>query len=781
MKKIVSIISLLVIAITCLFAGSVTAVFAEDNLVSQNVKSATLSQGDELDARVEELNFDDLYLSSLTEFDKANAKDSMFGGFIETTKVRIEKSFEIALDVLVLESTSADSVLGFGLRNVALNDKVGLIQSGGYQILFGKNVRLDGIETTSKSTVSIVKNGALSGGTSTVDKYAVFNLPTWLSFDKDAQVNLKIGSVRIIEPSKQMDTKGYYVYVTATVGENSAKIAEMYDYCDNSENIGSAFTGVVDGSGKYSIYNKETDNVITTETAESYDLLQLDEGTTSYYNVVNKGLFGRARTATANSLEVSMRIIVDTPATSWHMFDIGLKNCYNGEFDHFNGGYGFKIGRNKSVEGGNSDDTMAIIRNGLYDGKDYHVNAMRIAKMPTDFKTDMFTKGSIFKMTYGIKRIISGDQVLGYYAYIKYNDRLVMDFYDYFDYEANLDYFGDVFTGGIEAQGAYYITTTGTADKEFEQINEYDLSKLIPVSAEGVTYTADSASNYTEKVIGRYLTKENSVGVKTKVKFIGKPAIDLSLSALDDGEKADSIRFNIDVKNQTFRVYTVAMKDQDFDSGELDLSALDITVNENVEYLLEYGVVRYKYEGASEYNRAQVYLKIDGVTLYRYNVDYIGALVLGYYAGGRVIGSENESATLIPTEDNQLVVTVTASTLKEKFFVDEKNAIVYQSTAPFGLVDVEYQIINGEQNVSINKYGAVTGLKEGTATVKVILKTQYGVYESNQITLNVSPKASAPSNLSEYRDFTVLWITLGVVAILGVASAIVVVCIKKKK
>lgn len=777
MKKLVSIVSLFVIAVTCLFLGAVMPVYADGEVVPQDVKAVTLASGDVLETTVEKLNFDDLYLSTLTEFDKDNAKDSMFGGFIETTKARIEKSFEVSFDLLVTEQTDASSIFGLGIRNVSKDGKVNLIQNGGYEILFGANSRLSGVVATSSSTVSIVKNGA-----GMVDKYAVFDLPAWFNLDKDTELNIKIGSVRIVESAKPMDTKGYYVYVQATIGSQSQKIAEMYDYCDNGENIGSALTGVVNGAGKYTIYTKNSDNVTTLEDVKSYDIMQLDQGTTSYYNVVNKGLFGRARTATDNSLEVSMRVIVDQPMTSWHMFDIGLKTCYNGEFDHFNGGYDFKIGRNQSTNSGNSNDTMSIVRNGLYDGKNYHVNAIKIAKMPSDFASDMFTKGANFKLTLGLRRIISGEDVLGYYAYIKYNDRLVMDFYDYFDYQANLDYFGDVFTGGIEAQGAYYITTTGTVDREFEQIKEYDLSELVPVTANGVTYTADSAIDYSEKVVGRFLSGENSVGVKYKVKFTGTPALDLSISALDDGEQADAIRFNVDVENQTFRVYTVATKTADFDSGELDLSALDVEIEENTEYLLEYGVVRYKYKGTNDYNRIQVYLKLDGKTLYHYNVDYISKPVLGYYVGGRVIGGAGESVTLLPTEENVLSVTVTASSLKDEFVVDEKNAIVYESTAPFGLTEVTYQIISGEENISINPYGAVTGLKEGTATVKVVLTTQYGVYESNQITLTVNAKESVQSGLSgNYSDFTIVWIIGGIVVGLGAIGALAFIYLKKKK
>lgn len=780
MKKILSIISLLIIAIACCFAGTVFTASAAGS--AQNLQGVQLNANDCVDQTVERLSFDDLYLSTLTEFDESNAKESMFGGFVETSKARIEKSFEISYAITVLETPDANSAFGLGVRNVANSNKVNLIHSGGYEILFGENARLDGMATTSLSTVSIVKNGALTSGTSDVEKYAVFTLPAWFTFAENTEIDLKIGSVRIVAEDKPLDTKGYYVYVIATIGANSAKIAEVYDYCDNGVNIGSATTGIVSGAGRYSILSDDSNAKRGLEEVNSYDILQLDQGTTSYYNVVNQGLFGRARTATDNSLEVSMRVIVDTPVKTWHMFSIGLKNCYYGEFDHFIGGYEFRIGRNTDLadSSGNSNDTLSIIRNGLPKGSGkYTDNATKVGLMPEMFKSDMFTKDASFKLTVGLRRIIVGEDVLGYYAYMKYNNETVLDFYDYFDYEQELDYFSDVFTGGIEAEGAYYLTTCGETDRKFEAVNVYDLSELVPVTQSGLVYEADEVGSSTEKIISRYVTNENSIGVKYKVKFTGSPTLDLSLLALDDATKADGIRFSINEKTQSFRVYTVETKFADFDSGELDLSAVGLNLEENREYLLEYGVVRYRYAGSEKYEMAQVYLRLDGVDLYRYDIDYMRALTLGYYVGGRVTGVEGDSVTLLPTEDNQLTVTVTADKAKESFKVGEKNAIVYEMTAPMGLTEVEYKCLSGADNVSINAYGAVTGLKAGTAVVKVIVHTQYGTYESNEVTLTINP-LQYEKPLS-YTDYTALWISLGVVAVAGIASVITVIIIKKKK
>ena len=786
MKKIVSIISLLIIAVACCFGGAVYSVSA--NAQAENLQGAQLSANDRIDQTVERLSFDDLYLSSLTQFDESNARESMFGGFVETEKARIEKSFEFSYDITVLETPDANSVFGLGVRNVATSDKVNLIQSGGYEILFGKNDRLDGIASTSFSTVSIVKNGALNTQTKTgaVEKYAVFTLPAWLVFEENAEMNLKIGSVRIVAQDKPLDTKGYYVYVTATQGNNTAKIAEVYDYCDNGVNIGSAATGIVKGAGKYSILSDASSAKRGLEAVNSYDILQLDQGKTSYYNVINQGLFGRARTATDNSLEVSMRVLVDTPAKTWHMFSIGLKNCYYGEFDHFIGGYEFRIGRNTHIadSSGNSNDTLSIFRNGLPKGSGkYTRNVVKLAKMPEAFKQDMFTKGASFKLTVGLRRIVAGEEILGYYAYMKHNGETVLDFYDYFDYEKEFDYFGDVFTGGIEAEGAYYLTTCGETDREFEDFNVYDLSSLVPVTQSGLVYEADAVGSSTEKVISRYVTGESSIGVRYKVKFSGSPVLDLSLSALDDSTKADGIRFKIDERTQSFRVYTIATKFADFDSGDIDFSARGMALQEDREYLLEYGVVRYKYVGCDKYEMAQVYLRMDGVDLYRYDIDYMRSVTLGYYAGGRVTGEAGDKVTLIPTEDNQLTVSVTASTLKQDVKIGERNAIDYQTNAPMGLTKVEYKCVSGEENVLINEYGAVTGLKAGTAVVKVLLHTQYGTYESNEVTLTVSPLQAQAALEYSYMSNTwiALCIGLGVIAVAGIASVITVIIIKKKK
>lgn len=755
MKKKLLLLGLIICLVTCLSVGMTGVASANSSTVQfENVKEAVLAENDLIDKNVERLNFDDLYLSSMTVFDNNNAEKSMFGGYLQTG--RIESSFEISFDIEVLTAPDQNSNFGIGVKNVLSDAKLNLIKSGGYELLIGKNQRLEdgGITGTSLRTLSIVKNGALTQNTtSSVIKYAIFDLPAWLTLDEGEEFNLKVGAVLITDKGCN-EIKGYYIYVNATCGENSDTVAEIYDYCDIESHIGGVATGIVSGLGQYKITTKNTDNVTTLEKVNSYDLMQLDQGTKSHYqaSIDNKKMFGCAEVATDNSLEVNMKIIVEEPTTAWQTFSVGLKNCpgsLGGNYVFHNGGYTFSIG-NSAMVGYNNYKTISIKRNGIYTGHEWIINAMKGAVMPDWLDKTLRTEGGSFKYTIGLRRITSGEEVLGYYAYMKANDQIILDFYDYFDYESNLDYFGNAFSGGIENAGSYTITTCGLTEKEFESYQTIDLSKLVPVTENGLTYTADKESKSTEKVISRYVYEKESLAVKYNIKYTGEPTLDLSLRGVDDGSKVDAVRFNLDFNNKTFRVYTIAKKTASFDSGDLDLLAVGLNLSENTEYLLEYGVIRYKYKDCAEYNRARLFIKIDGVDVYKYDYDYIGASVLGYYVGGRVIGDADDTVTFIPTEQNQLDVSITARTLKQSIKVNERNAIVYESTVPTGLNKVEYEFISGEDLVYINAYGVVTGLKEGTAKLKVKVIDQYGTKISNEITLTIEAAAQADNTLEEF-------------------------------
>lgn len=784
------------LCITCVlafgFSFAAFAVSADEPAPTAPIEfEETLVGGDVLDANVETLNFDDLYLSSMTTFDSSNSDKSMFGGFLKTG--RIVSSFEISYDVTVLEAPDANSVLGFGIKNVVSDAKQNIIKSGGYEILIGKNSRINDV-ATSLSTISVIKNNALDNtGSSSVAKKAVSSID--LNLAEGAEFNIKIGAIRILNGD---ETKGYKIYVKATKDSNTATLIEVIDYCDINENIGGYASGVITGAGKYKIETKNSDNCTTLEAVKSYDILQLDEGTKSYYeaNVDNKSMFGDAKVITDSSVEVNMKVIVETPVNGWSQFMVGLKTCVSGvNFNAMHGGYAFVIGNQTHGNGGNNYKTLSIARNGLFNGSAWPNLSVKIVAMPDWFASIFTTKGSAFKYTVGLRRIMDGDTFKGYYGYMKANDVLLLDFYDYFDWDGtsdagitNSDYFGEILSGLVNYAGAYTITTCGETDKSYEEKKDYDLSELVPVTAEGLTYKGEKASAE-EKVIGRYLTNEESIGISYKFKYTGSPKMDLSLKGLDDAEKADAVRFSLDIKEKTFRVYTVDTKETSFDSGELDFAAVGLTLAENTEYDISYGVVRYKYGDVGKYNRAKVFFSVNGVTLYEYHVDYIGASTLGYYVGGRIIGEETDSVTIIPKKDNQLSVTITAKTLKESIKAGEKNAVSYESSAPFGLSTVEYVITSGEDVATVNEYGVISGLKEGVAKIKVKITTQYGVYESNEAEVNVLAAEESEDTLKSQADEFALGcsggcngsVADGTLVLLPVLAIIAAIIVLKKK
>ena len=763
MKKILSVICLMLIAVSCFFVGTALPVYGEGETAPESFKEATLEQGDKLDENIERLNFDDLYLSSLTEFDQNNSANSMFGGFIKTG--RIVSSFEVSYDICVMDEPNSNSNFGLGIKNVISDKKLNLIQSGGYEVLFGNNARLKDIATTSLSTISIVKNGALlSNNTSNVVSYAVFGLPTWLDFDQGAEFNLKIGAIMITD-NEGDEIKGYYIYVKASnATNNESTIAEVYDYCDIDVNIGGVITGVVKGTGKYQIYTKNTDNITTLEDVVSYDLMQLDQGTTSHYTNKNAGkkMFGCADVATDLSLEVSMRITVDKPTTAWQTLSFGLKNCQGslgGNYVFQNCGYTFAIGNlgaqigqdnYKTFEGCNNYKTLSIRRNDNYVGKEFVAVSIQSALMPEWFDQTLRTEGGTFIFTIGLRRIIDGEDVLGYYGYMKADGETLIDFYDYFDYQANLDYFGDAFSGGIEANGSYYITTCGTVNKNFDEMTEFDLSELVPVSQDGLAYTVEEKT--TEKVIGRYVRNKESLSVSFKLNFVGTPKLDLSLRGLDDSSNADGIRYVLNTKNNSVRIYTMATKEVIFDSGELDLSARDITLTENTDYQINYGVKTYVYEGVGGVKRAQLFFEINGITVYAYNYDYINSSSLGYYVGGRITGNIGDSVKLIPLKNEQLTLGLTASLLKEDILVGERNAVNLDYLLELGVVDVDYQVISGADIISVNNYGVITGIKAGTAVIKVKVQSQYGEIEGGELSVVVKDTQAVNDPLKDFAN-----------------------------
>ena len=794
MKRKISVLSLVVAMMLCFTAFFTVNVYADVKASSTAFDNALIGT-DVLDTEVEKINFDDLYYSSCRVFNSENSAESMFGGFIRTG--RNETSFEISYDVTVLEAPTADSVFGLGFKNVVNesvgNEKTNLIKSGGYEILFGKNQRLDGVAATSLSTVSVIKNGALSNTTSSVEKYATASLPSWLDFSLNSEYNFKLGAVLITDETGD-NLKGYYIYLDVTQETNTQRLFGIYDYFDIRQAyadklIDGFATGVVSGDGEYQITTKNTDNVTTLEEVKSYDILHLDQGSSPNYSYENasSAMFGCASVLKDLSMEISMRVIIETPATGWNAFEIGLRNCQGslgGKYVYGNGGYCFSIG-NCSMDpdgvmvGANSTYSLSIKRNGLYTNSKWYINAARVVRMPDWFNTILRTQGASYELTVGLRRIMDGEEAVGYYAYMKANDQIIVDFYDYFDWEANIDYFGDVLTGCVNNQGSYIITTRGNVDKEFEQVEKFDLSNLVPVTAEGITYQAKTKASATENVIGRYVYGKDSIGVSYKFKYTGTPVLDLSLKGLDDSTNADAVRYALDTKNNTFRIYTMATKVASFDSGALDLAQKGITLEEGEEYIIEYGVIRYRYKGGTEYNRAQVFLKINDVDVYTYNVDYIVSSTLGYYVGGRVTGTQG-SVTIIPREENTVTVALTATTAKESCLVNGRNAVYYESTAPMGVIDVEYVIVSGEDCISINPYGVVTGLKEGTAVVKVKVTSQYGEYFSNEVTLQINPIETSFQKLT-YSDNSGLWIGLSVGGGAIIIGGLVVLFIMLKK
>lgn len=236
MKKLLT-----ALCITCVIAFGFSfasfAVSAEGAAAAETTEFETIfTDGDVLDETVETLNFDDLYLSSMTTFDSSNSLKSMFGGFLKTG--RIVSSFEISYDVTVLEAPDNNSVLGFGIKNVVSDSKQNIIKNGGYEIVIGKNARLS--DATSLSTISIIKNNALDNtGSSSVAKKAVSSID--LNLAEGAEFNLKIGAICILNVD---NIKGYKIYVKAVSNSYDKTLIEVYDYCDINENIGGYASGV---------------------------------------------------------------------------------------------------------------------------------------------------------------------------------------------------------------------------------------------------------------------------------------------------------------------------------------------------------------------------------------------------------------------------------------------------------------------------------------------------------------------------------------------------------
>ncbi len=266
-----------------------------------------------------------------------------------------------------------------------------------------------------------------------------------------------------------------------------------------------------------------------------------------------------------------------------------------------------------------------------------------------------------------------------------------------------------------------------------EARGKYDISQLVPIKEQGVTYSAAAdKSDASRSMFNAYMPRSNmyvDFGVKFTEGDTANLGFDMAMRAtsshgvggysisLQKSNRAKSFTVSTANVSKTLayekdKVYRFRLYCQDFSYGteiessgvRLALCTLDQAMNETI--VLE---------------------------------DYIESLPsskVGEWFTGVINGNEASSITIFPLNYQALDVNVGIKAGKNEVSIGKIIRFESESSPATFNDKVIYVITQGSECAEINGNG-LTGKKDGTVKVKAVVTNEYGSFESEEITITV--------------------------------------------